>query len=40
MKSIKSGKKKLNINEKIDNLDQKNAFLKNSGFQILNEIYE
>ncbi|HOV14501.1 MAG TPA: hypothetical protein PK771_09480 [Spirochaetota bacterium] len=40
MKTIKSGKKKININQRVDNVEQKNAFLKNTGFDILYEIYE
>ena len=39
MKSLKNGKKKLNVNQHIDNVEQKNAFLKNTGFEILNDIY-
>lgn len=39
MKSIRHGRGDLQINEHIDNIEQKNAFLKNSGFEILNKIF-
>ncbi|OHD19767.1 MAG: hypothetical protein A2086_10430 [Spirochaetes bacterium GWD1_27_9] len=40
MKSLRNGKIKLNISEYIENNDKKNAFLKNTGNDILNDIYK